>query len=74
MQILMKQSPGSIDSIATAFNLTEGERSFLLEAGVGEGLFFAGAKHVAIKVIASYIEDQIVTTNPEQVLESKGLA
>ncbi|MFA5870522.1 MAG: DUF87 domain-containing protein [Candidatus Paceibacterota bacterium] len=74
MQILMKQSPGSIDSIAAAFNLTEGERAFLLEAGVGEGLFFAGAKHVAIKVIASYIEDQIVTTNPEQVLESKGLA
>jgi len=74
MQILMKQSPGSIDSIATAFNLTEGERTFLLEAGVGEGLFFAGAKHVAIKVIASYVEDQIVTTNPEQVLESKGLS
>lgn len=74
MQILMKQSPGSIDSVATAFNLTEGERAFLLEAGVGEGLFFAGAKHVAMKVIASYTEDQIVTTNPEQVLESKGLA
>ena len=74
MQILMKQSPGSIDAIATAFNLTEGERAFLLEAGVGEGLFFAGAKHVAMKVIASYTEDQIVTTNPEQVLESKGLS
>lgn len=73
MQILMKQSPGSIDAVATAFSLTEGERSFLLEAGVGEGLFFAGAKHVAMKVIASYTEDQIVTTNPEQVLESKGL-
>lgn len=74
MQILMKQSPGSIDSIAAAFSLTEGERTFLLEAGVGEGLFFAGAKHIAMKVIASYTEDQIVTTNPEQVLESKGLS
>ena len=74
MQILMKQSTGSIDAITNAFNLTEGERSFLLEAGVGEGLFFAGAKHVAMKVIASYTEDQIVTTNPEQVLESKGLS
>ncbi len=31
MQILMKQSPGSIDAVATAFSLTEGERSFLLE-------------------------------------------
>lgn len=73
MQILMKQSPTSIEAIAKAFDLTEGERAFLLEAGVGEGLFFAGMKHVAIKIIASYTEDQIITTNPEQMLEIKGL-
>ncbi len=73
LQLLMKQSPSSIEAIAHAFALTEGEQSFLLEAGVGEGLFFAGLKHVAIKVIASYTEDQIITTNPEQMLEMKGL-
>jgi hypothetical protein len=36
---------------------------------VGEGIFFAGTKHVAIKVIASYSEDQIITTDPAQLLE-----
>ncbi len=73
MQILMKQSPSSIEAVAKTFDLTDGERVLLLEAGVGEGLFFAGAKHVAIKIIASYTEDQIITTNPEQMLETKGL-
>lgn len=73
MQLLLKQSPSSIEVVGKAFNLTDGERNFLLEVGVGEGLFFAGLKHVAIKVIASYTEEQIVTTNPEQVLAAKGL-
>jgi type IV secretory pathway VirB4 component len=73
MQLLLKQSPTSIELLAKAFNLTEGEKMFLLEVGVGEGLFFAGLKHVAIKIIASYTEDQIITTNPEQILATKGL-
>ncbi len=73
IQLLMKQAPASIDVVAKAFNLTEGEKAFLLEAGVGEGLFFAGLKHVAIKIIPSYTEDQIITTDPEQLLEMKGL-
>ncbi|MDP3974948.1 MAG: ATP-binding protein [Candidatus Jorgensenbacteria bacterium] len=73
IQLLMKQSPTSIEAVAKAFDLTEGEKLLLLEAGVGEGLFFAGLKHVAVKVIASYTEDQIITTNPEQMLEIKGL-
>lgn len=73
LQVLLKQSPTSIEATAKAFDLTEGEKSLLLEAAVGEGLFFAGLKHVAIKIIASYTEDQIITTNPEQMLETKGL-
>ena len=73
IQLLLKQSPTSIESVAKAFDLTEGEKTFLLESGVGEGLFFAGLKHIAIKIIASYTEDQIITTNPEQMLEIKGL-
>jgi conjugal transfer ATP-binding protein TraC len=47
----------------------ESEKYLLLESGVGEGIFFAGNKHAAIKVVASYTEDQLVTTNPEQLLE-----
>ncbi len=69
MQLLLKQSPAAIDNIAKTFLLTEGEKYLLLECGVGEGIFFAGNKHAALKVVASYAEDQIVTTNPEQLLK-----
>ena len=68
IQMLMKQSPASIDLIAKTFLLTEGEKYLLLECGVGEGIFFAGSKHAAIKVVASYTEDQIITSDPSQVL------
>ena len=68
MQVLLKQSTASIDIVADVFNLTEGEKYLLLESDVGEGLFFAGMNHVAIKVVASYTEDQIITTDPKQIL------
>ena len=71
LQFLMKQSSATIDVVQKVFYLTEGEKSLLLEAEVGEGLFFAGQKHVAIKVVASYIEDQIITTSPEEILKIK---
>ncbi len=53
------------------FNLTDEEKFLLLESGVGEGLFFAGLKHVAIKIVASYTEDQIITSDPSQLLAIK---
>ncbi len=71
IQLLLKQSPASINIIAETFFLTEGEKYLLLESEVGEGIFFAGTKHAAIKVYASYIEDQIITTDPRQLLEIK---
>jgi len=43
----------------------------LLGADVGEGVFFAGLKHVAIQIIASYFENKIITTKPEELLEMK---
>ena len=49
--------------------LTEGEKYLLLEGGVGEGIFFAGQKHAAIKIVASYTEDQLITSDPRQLLE-----
>ena len=69
LQLLLKQSPASIEVVGETFNLTEAEKQLLLESNVGEGIFFAGSKHVAIKIIASYTEDQIITTNPMQMLE-----
>ena len=71
IQILLKQSPTVIDHIQKVFNLTDEEKYLLLESDVGEGIFFVGLKHVAIKVIGSYTEDQIITTNPQQVLNIK---
>lgn len=71
IQLLLKQSPSSIDIVQKTFNLTDQEKFLLLESGVGEGIFFAGLKHVAIKVVASYTEDQIITSDPSQLLKIK---
>jgi type IV secretory pathway VirB4 component len=71
MQLLLKQSPSAVDNIQKTFHLTDGEKYLLLESGVGEGIFFAGQKHAAIKIVASYTEDKIVTTNPEQLLKQE---
>lgn len=68
IQILLRQSPTSIDLIQETFKLSDEEKYLLLESDVGEGIFFAGLKHVAIKVIASYTEDQIITSDPSQIL------
>ena len=71
IQLLLKQSPATIDELQKTFNLTDEEKYLLLESDVGEGIFFAGLKHVAIKNIASYTEDQIITSDPSQILAIK---
>ncbi|MBI2577614.1 MAG: DUF87 domain-containing protein [Candidatus Wildermuthbacteria bacterium] len=67
IQVLMKQSPATIDLVKKSFSLTGMEKNMLLETNTGEGIFFAGQKHVAIRVIASPLEHSIVTTNPEEI-------
>lgn len=69
--LLMKQSSATIDIVQGTFNLTDYEKMALLESSVGEGIFFAGQKHVQIRVVSSYTEDQIITTSPEEVLKIK---
>ncbi|MFH0834457.1 MAG: DUF87 domain-containing protein [Patescibacteria group bacterium] len=71
MQILLKQAPSAVDALKKTFNLTDGEKYMLLNSDVGQGLFFADSKHVAIQVIASYSENQIITTNPEELLAQR---
>lgn len=71
IQLLLKQSPAAVDVIGDTFFLTDQERFMLLESNVGEGIFFAGTKHVAIQIVASNSEDQLVTSNPAQLLERK---
>ena len=67
MQVLLKQAPNSLERLQQVFNLTDGERQFLLSAGVGEGIFFAGKNHVAIQILASENEYNIINTNPTEL-------
>lgn len=73
MKILLKQSPTSIDLVAQTFNLTSGEKQVLLDSEVGQGIFFAGTRHVAIGIIAFPTEHRIITTNPKDILKMQGL-
>jgi len=71
IQLLLRQSPTSVDLVQQTFKLSDEEKYLLLESDVGEGIFFAGLKHVALKIIASYTEDQIITSDPSQILAIK---
>ncbi|MDB4978631.1 MAG: Type secretory pathway VirB4 component-like protein [Candidatus Peribacteria bacterium] len=71
LQVLLKQSPTAVDNLQKLFYLTDGEKYVLLNCGVGQGIFFAGNKHVAIQIIASQKESEIITTNPEEVMKRK---
>ncbi|NMB92471.1 MAG: DUF87 domain-containing protein [Parcubacteria group bacterium] len=71
LALLLKQSPANIDLVGKSFNLTEQEKAILVQASVGTGLFFAEDRHVAIQIVASYAEDQIITSNPAQLQELK---
>lgn len=66
IQILLKMHPAAIDKIAEVFYLSEGEKQLLLSADVGEGLFFAGPSHVAIRVIASPDEYRLASSKPQE--------
>lgn len=72
LQLLLKQAPATIDIVAKAFDLTDAEKNFLLGSEVGTGIFFAGKRHVAIQIVPSFFEDQIITTDPQQLLQEKG--
>lgn len=74
LQILLKQSPASVDQLAKLFYLTDGEKYVLLSSGVGQGILFANNTHVAIQVIASPAEHKIITTKPEEVMKKKAEA
>lgn len=71
IQILMKQSTAAIEKLAKVFYLSEGEKHLLLSADIGEGLFFAGPNHVAIRAVASPEEHRLITTKPEELLNQE---
>ncbi|OHA62489.1 MAG: conjugal transfer protein TraC [Candidatus Vogelbacteria bacterium RIFOXYD2_FULL_44_9] len=71
IQLLLKQSPAAIGLLQQTFNLTDEEKYLLLESGVGEGIFIAGLKRVALAIKASYTENQIITSDPSEILSIK---
>ena len=68
IQFLMKQSSAAVPALRDTFYLSEGEQRLLLASDVGEGIFFAGQNHVALRVVASPSEHQLITTDPEELL------
>jgi type IV secretory pathway VirB4 component len=68
LQLLLKQSPATIDTVGKAFNLTETEKNYLVEASVGQGLVLVGQKHVALQIVSSAFEHEIITTDPEEII------
>jgi len=73
IQILLKQHSAAIDQIGEVFYLSQGEKQLLLSASKGEGIFFAGQNHVAIQIIASADEHNLITSNPEDILKKKNV-
>jgi type IV secretory pathway VirB4 component len=67
--VLLRQSPQAIDQIAATFNLSEGQRQFLLTADRGQGLLGSGTEWVAFQALASPTENVLVTTDPAELAE-----
>ena len=74
LRVLLKQSPAAIDKIGETFYLSEGEKQLLLAANIGEGIFFAGAHHAPIRVVASPEEHSLVTTKPQELLQKEAVS
>lgn len=67
LRILMRQDTTTIKNVASEFNLSEYEESFLLTCERGDALIIADQNHVAIKVVASDKEHPLITTNPAEL-------
>ena len=63
IQILLKQSTTSIKSLNQLLWLSESEQQKLISCGVWEGLIFAGNQHIALKIVASPTEKELITTD-----------
>ena len=63
MQILLKQSTTSIKSLNQLLWLSEAEQQKLISCGVWEWLLFAGNQHIALKILASPTEKELITTD-----------
>ena len=63
LQILLKQSTTSIKSLNQLLGLSESEQQKLISCSVWEWLIFAGNQHIALKIVASPTEKELITTD-----------
>lgn len=68
IKVLFKQSTVTIKQLTEALQLTDVEKNLLTQIDIGSGLFLAGDKHTLIQVVASYTEDQLITSDPERLM------
>lgn len=66
--VLMGQSPQAVEALAKAFDLSEGEISYLISCGRGQGLLAVGRERVPLTVEASDEEHALVTTSPAELV------
>jgi type IV secretory pathway VirB4 component len=66
-QVLLRQAPQTIEALAEAFRLSEGEKAFLLAARQGEGILAGGGERVAFRAVASSAEHRLVTSDPAEL-------
>jgi hypothetical protein len=69
--LLLRQKPAVINNIVKTFHLSNIEKDYLLTATQGRGILIMDNDHQEIEVVASPKEDQIITTNADQIIKSK---
>jgi len=71
-QILLRQAPQTIEQICHTFDLSAGERQFLLSADRGQGLLSTGTQRVAFQATASPTEHFLATSDPAELADDTG--
>jgi len=66
-QVLLGQSPQAMEALARAFNLSEGEQSYLLTCDRGQGILAVGTERAALQVVASEAEHRLATSDPAEI-------
>ena len=70
--LLLRQKPSVIASVVKTFHLSQMEKEYLLTAVLGKGILIMDNDHQELEVVASPKEHQIITTNPDEILNQVG--
>jgi type IV secretory pathway VirB4 component len=66
--VLLRQAPQTIDRVADAFRLTDGERRYLLSCPRGHGLFVVGDDRFPLQIVAAPAEHALATSDPVELV------